>query len=113
MECGQCGGALTTSLGNWNEYAASERLPLVARELLDSYRASNPLDWFITHLILLSLVAALALGIDALLSLRLGTARVVAIAALGTYPALIVFRLVRRIAICKRFARTGAPPVWH
>ena len=113
VKCGGCGGAFDTGLKNWNEYAPPERRPLVAKELLDPYVAANPLDWFFTHLILMGLVVALALGANHFLLLRLDPVAVVLIAALGIYPALILVRLIRRIAICKRFARTGQPPVWN
>jgi len=113
VQCGGCGGTFATGLKNWGEYQAPEKPPLVVKELLDPYVAANPLDWFFMHLILMGLVAALALGANFLLSLRLDPSAVALAAALGIYPALIAFRLIRRIAVCKRFARTGQPPVWR
>lgn len=85
---------------------------LVMKELLDPYSARNPWEWIYVNFMMTLLMSMPGLGIAYLLRTLDNTDIIVLAAMLAGHPAYIVFRLIRRIVICKRFAKTGKPPVW-
>lgn len=112
VQCGKCGCVFNTGLKNWNEYTAREKPPLIVKELFDPYSSKNPFEWMYMHLMMSAMVTVLVFGAAFLFRMLSDPGTLTATAVFGVYPALLVFRLIRRIVVCKRFAGTGKPPVW-
>lgn len=112
-QCGICDSVLSTGLKNWNEFTAGEKVLLVIKELLDPYSTSNPLEWIYMHLMMSALMTALGLGIVYLLTKPISNPTIMVVVAVSAYPAMLIVRLIRRIVICKQYAKTGKPPVWR